>query len=91
MIIPNLFSLVASIVVLYLFFRKDIPKSYDVSELASPTSAIKNMRLFRLSWLLLSLLLIGYFVSEWIQVPVSFIAGLIAIAFLIVGQQSSGG
>lgn len=88
MIIPNLFSLVASIVVLYLFFRKDIPKSYDVSELASPTSAIKNMRLFRLSWLLLSLLLIGYFVSEWIQVPVSFIAGLIAIAFLIVGQQS---
>ncbi|WP_249869586.1 arsenic transporter [Oceanobacillus saliphilus] len=88
MMIPNLFSLVATISVLLIYFRKSIPKSYDVSKLAEPRSAIKDHKMFRLSWYVLGLLVIGYFTSEFINIPVSIIAGTIAIFFIIMGRQS---
>jgi arsenical pump membrane protein len=88
MIVPNLFSLAASILVLYLFFRKSIPKNYQMSDLKKPAEAIKDLRMFRLSWLVLGILLLGYFTSEFINIPVSFIAGAVAIFFLIMARRS---
>ncbi|PFG07581.1 arsenic transporter [Bacillus sp. es.034] len=89
MIVPNLFSLGASILVLYLFFRKSIPKNYDVSQLKKPVDAIQDIKMFRLSWVVLSILLIGYFASEFIGVPVSIIAGIVAIFFLSMARRSA--
>jgi arsenical pump membrane protein len=89
MIVPNLFSLGASILVLYLFFRKSIPKDYDVSQLKKPVDAIQDIKMFRLSWVVLSILLIGYFASEFIGVPVSIIAGIVAIFFLFMARRSA--
>ncbi|WP_069840369.1 arsenic transporter [Bacillus sp. F56] len=88
MIVPNLFSLLASIIVLYLFFRKSIPKRYDLSEVKKPIEAIKDQNMFRLSWYILGLLVVGYFVSEFLSIPVSMVAGSIAIIFLIAAQKS---
>ncbi|WP_100373616.1 arsenic transporter [Bacillus sp. FJAT-45037] len=84
MVVPNFFALGASILVLYLFFRKDIPLRYDMSQLKMPVEAIKDQRLFKLSWYILAVLLIGYFVSEFIHVPVSFVAMPIAFIFYII-------
>ncbi|MFE4896458.1 arsenic transporter [Peribacillus butanolivorans] len=88
MIVPDLYALVASILVLYLFFRKSIPKNYDVSQLKKPVEAIQDQRMFRLSWIVLGILLIGYFSSEFIRVPVSIIAGIVAIFFLMMARRS---
>ena len=88
MILPNLFSLVASMVVLFLFFRKSIPDNYDVTALRKPSEAIKDHTMFRLSWIVLGVLLIGYFASEFIAVPVSVVAGVTAIIFFVIGRRS---
>ncbi|MED0657940.1 arsenic transporter [Anoxybacillus ayderensis] len=88
MIVPNFFSLVASIGVLYLYFRKDIPKRYNLSHIKQPSEAIKDVRMFRLSWIVLAVLLIGYFVGEFVNIPVSFIAGAVALLFLWMGRRS---
>lgn len=44
--------------------------------------------MFRLSWYVLALLVIGYFVSEFIKIPVSIVAGVIAIFFILMARNS---
>lgn len=88
MVVPNLFSILASMLVLYLYFRKDIPKEFDAGVLKTPASAIKDLKMFRLSWVVLAVLLIGYFASETLDIPVSFIAGAVAIIFLAIARRS---
>ena len=88
MVVPNLFSIGASMLVLYLYFRKDIPKEFDARSLKKPASAIKDLAMFRLSWVVLAVLLVGYFMSETLNIPVSFIAGGVAIIFLAIARRS---
>jgi len=88
MLVPTVFSVAASLLVLFVCFRKSIPDSYDWKELKEPKEAIRDVRLFRLSWLVLGVLLIAYMLSETIQVPVSIIALIAAFVFLIFARQS---
>src|SRR5699024_7211637 len=74
--------------VLLLYFRKNIPKTHEVSQLKKPSEAIRDLKLFRLSWYVLGILLFGYFVSEFINLPVSIVAGIVVIFFLVIARNS---
>ncbi len=84
MFLPNLLSIVASIGVLWLYFRKDIPRTIDISSLASPESVIKSKPMFILSWFFLSVLMFAYFMGERYHLPISLFALGGAILFLLI-------
>ncbi len=86
MFLPNLLSIIASVVVLWLYFRKEIPLKVDVDELPEPKSAIKNMLMFRLSWAFLALLMAGYFIGDRFHLPVSLFALGGAVVFLFIAS-----
>ncbi|MDQ0116160.1 arsenic transporter [Paenibacillus harenae] len=88
MIIPNFFSVGASLLVLFLLFRRSIPKSYDLNQLKQPRDAIKDTRMFKLSWIVLAVLLIAYLASEFVHIPVSIVAGIAAVVFILAARRS---
>lgn len=88
MVFVNVFAVSGSLLVLYLYFKKDIPKQYDLSKLVEPASVIKDHKMFRLSWVVLALLVIGYFTSDIVGIPVSLVAGIISLFFLIMANRS---
>ncbi len=88
MVVPNLFSLGASILVLYLYFRRDIPERYNPGDLPEPVSAIRHEGMFKTSWIILSVLLVGYILTELLDIPVSSVAGVIALVFLVAGAHT---
>ncbi|MGB5506273.1 MAG: arsenic transporter [Sulfurovum sp.] len=87
MFLPNLLAIIASIVVLWIYFRKDIPTHLDVQNLATPESVIKNMTMFKLSWWFLGLLMIGYFIGDYFNLPVSLFALGGALVFLAIANH----
>jgi len=87
MFLPNLLSIIASIAVLWIYFRKDIPQYIDISNLPAPESGIKNMTMFRLSWFFLALLMIGYFVGDYYDLPISVFALGGALVFLAIANH----
>jgi arsenical pump membrane protein len=84
MIIPYVVSVLASIVFLWILLRKDIPKQVDISLLKEPQTAIKNMTLFKLSWVFLALLLAGYFIGDAYHLPIAVFALGGGVLFLLI-------
>ncbi len=80
-------AIFASILVLWIYFRKDIPFSIDVSTLPEPSSVIKNQTMFKFSWFFLALLVIGYFIGDFYNLPVSVFAFGGALVFLAIANH----
>lgn len=87
MAFPYVVSTLASIVVLWLVVRKDIPLHVKTHLLKDPNSVLKNKTLFRFSWFFLAVLLGGYFIGDRYHLPVSVFALGGALLFLAIASM----
>ena len=87
MIPVNIVAIISALAVLLLYFRKVIPRHYDVDQLKQPHEAIRDAATFRIGWAVLVLLLIGFFSLEPRGVPVSAVASSGALLLLAVAAR----
>ena len=88
MILPYFVSVLASMAVLWVILRKDIPKTVDIDLLKNPNDVIKHKGLFNFSWLFLALLLAGYFIGDAYNIPVSVFALGGGVLFLLIASYT---
>ncbi|MEG3176595.1 arsenic transporter [Sphingomonas sp. RB3P16] len=87
MVPVDLAAIAATLGALLLFFRRDIPGRYDVAQLRAPDEAIRDVATFRAGWIVLVLLLAGFFLLEPLGVPVSAVAAAGAILLLVIAER----
>ncbi|MED5612364.1 arsenic transporter [Janthinobacterium sp. P210005] len=88
MVPVNVVAVLATLAALLLFFHQDIPRDYAVAQLKRPDAAIRDLATFRAGWLVLVLLLVGFFSQESLGVPISLIAAVGAA--LLLGVAGKG-
>lgn len=82
MVPVNFVAIAFSLAVLCFYFDRHIPARYSLTRLPPPANAIRDQVVCRWSFLILGLLLIGYFFAAPLSIPVSFIAGTSALVML---------
>ncbi|AUL14436.1 arsenical pump membrane protein [Bordetella bronchiseptica MO149] len=87
MIPVTLVSVAATLAVLLLRFGASVPARYDATQLKAPRAAIRDPRTFRAGWMVLVLLLVGFFGLEPLGVPVSATAAAAAAVLLAVAGR----
>lgn len=87
MVPVDLAAIAATLGALMLFFRRDIPANYDVAALRAPGAAIRDAATFRAGWVVLVLLLVGFFLLDPLGVPVSAVAAAGAILLLAIAAK----
>jgi arsenical pump membrane protein len=87
MIPVNIVAIVAATSVLSFYFRRSIPAHYNVNQLKPPKEAIRDAATFRIGWVVLGLLLVGFFGLEPLGVPVSAVAAAGALLLLAVAAR----
>ena len=81
-----LVTIAATLGVLLLRFGRGVPASYEVAALKAPADAIRDRAVFTVGWLVLALLLVGFFVLGRI-VPISAVAALGAVILLATAAR----
>ena len=87
MVPVNIAAVLASLLVLLLYFGRGVPPRYDLAQLKMPAQAIRDPATFRAGWVVLVLLLVGFFGLEPLGVPVSAVAAVAAVVLLAVAAR----
>lgn len=87
MIPINAVAVISSLGVLFLYFRRNIPASYDVGQLKAPHEVIRDLATFRAGWVVLVLLLIGFFALDSLDIPISLVATVGALVLFAVAAR----
>ncbi|MEO9243901.1 arsenic transporter [Pseudomonas inefficax] len=87
MVPVNFASVAATLLVLFLFFRRDIPRQYTVALLKTPSEAIHDRATFNVGGWVLLVLLIGLFALEPLGIPISAVAAACAAILFAVAAR----
>lgn len=87
MVPVNFASVGATLLVLFLFFRRDIPKQYTVGALKVPSEAIHDRATFNGGGWVLVVLLIGLFALEPLGILISAVAAACAAILFAVAAR----
>ncbi|MDG9886512.1 arsenic transporter [Pseudomonas sp. GD04058] len=87
MVPVNFASVAATLLVLLLFFRSDIPRQYTVAALKTPSEAIHDRATFNVGGWVLLVLLIGLFALEPLGIPISAVAAACAAILFAVATR----
>jgi arsenical pump membrane protein len=87
MVPVNLVSVAATLLVLYLFYRRDIPGRFATEALRAPVEAIRDRPTFVVGWWVLLLLLVGLFALEPLGIPISVVAAICAAILFAVAAR----
>ena len=87
MVPVNLVSLAATLIVLWVVFRRQIPSQYSVAALDPARSAIKDPLVFRAAFPILLVLLVAYFVTAPLGVPIAFVTGTAALLLMAIAGR----
>jgi len=87
MVPVNLVAVAATLLVLWLYFRRDIPQRYATAELKLPAMAVRDRATFRVGWVVLLALLASLFVLEPLGIPVSAVAAACAAVLFAVAAR----
>jgi arsenical pump membrane protein len=87
MVPVGLASVAAALVVLRLRFRRAIPRHYDLGLLREPAAAVRDPLVFRTGWVVLVVLVIGYFSADPLGVPISAVASACAVVLVLVAAR----
>lgn len=87
MVPVNIAAVLTALAVLLRYFYRDIPAAYDSAQLKPPRQAIRDLATFRFGWVVLVLLLVGFFGLEPLGVPVSAVAAAGALLLLAVAGR----
>ena len=87
MVPVNLVAVAATLLVLWLYFRRDIPLRYATDELKLPAMAVRDRATFRVGWVVLLALLASLFVLEPMGIPVSAVAAACAAVLFAVAAR----
>jgi arsenical pump membrane protein len=92
MVPVNLVSLAATLAVLWLYYRRDLPLSYSVADLEAPRTAIRDGLVFKAAFPVLAVMLAAYFITAPLGVHVSVVTGAgAALLLALAGRWYSGG
>lgn len=87
MVPVNLVSLATTLLVLWIAFGRQIPARYSVEAIDPPRSAIKDLLVFRAAFPILAVLLIAYFVTAPLGVPIAFVTGAAALLLMAIAGR----
>ena len=87
MVPVDILSAIATLAVLWLYYRKNLPDRYAIEQLMPPREAIRDLLVFRLSFPVLGALLLAYLLSAPLGIPVSLVTSSAALLLLFVAGR----